>query len=445
MSSILTSRSPSLAIRQSLLIMALSLVAIFVCAFVLIAFARADMHADALRTVDTDMAGLVDGMAAGGAPEIEQRIIDRIALDPRDGEAPLYFLAGADGRKLAGNLPAMPALDAAHSTAGEVPVGDGQALMRATRLSGGLTLVVGRSLGPAQRLTMRLWRVFTWTALAVALGSLVVGRLAAERIRRRLTSLNDTFERFDRGDVAARAGRTGGDDEIGQLALYVDEHLERIQSLMSSQRQISDNIAHELRTPLMHLDNRLMRALDQAPSPAVAVEIDAARTDIRMVISLFDGLLDIALAEAAAPAPSAIADLSEVTADVAELYAASAEEAGIELVVRIAPGVTLRGEAMQLARMIANLLDNALKYAPAGSRVRVEVAAGPRLVVEDNGPGVPEADRERIFQRFLRSRESTNGHGLGLAFVRVIAMRHGLSARVEDAKPGARFIIEPAA
>jgi len=445
MSMVVISRQPSLAIRQSLLIMVLSLAAIFVCAFVLIAYARADMRTDALRTVDTDMTGLVDVMAAGGAPELERRIADRIALDPRDGEAPLYFLAGPDGRRLAGNLPALPAIDAAHSAAGDIPVGDGMAVARATRLRGGITLVVGRSLLPAERLATRLWRAFTWTALAVALGSLVVGRLAAERIRRRVAALNDAFDRFDRGDVSARAGRRGRDDEIGRLTAYVDEHLERIQQLLLSQRQISDNIAHELRTPLMHLDNRLVRALEQAPPPAVVAEIEAARSDIRMVVSLFDGLLDIALAEAGAPAPSALADLSEVAADVAELYEASAEEGGIDLIVRIAPNVTLRGEAMQLARMIANLLDNALKYAPAGSRVRLEVATGPRLIVEDNGPGVPEEDRERIFQRFLRSRQSsTNGHGLGLALVRVIAMRHGLIARVEDARPGARFVIEPA-
>ena len=100
---------------------------------------------------------------------------------------------------------------------------------------------------------------------------------------------------------------------------------------------------------------------------------------------------------------------------------------------------------MQMARLIANLLDNAFKYAPAGSRVRLTIGAGPRIVVEDNGPGVAPADRERIFQRFIRSAASGNGHGLGLALVKVIAARHGLAARVEDAAPGARFIIEPVA
>jgi signal transduction histidine kinase len=241
------------------------------------------------------------------------------------------------------------------------------------------------------------------------------------------------------------SGPARGGDEIARLTGHVDAHLDRIEKLLRAQREISDDIAHELRTPLVHLDSRLLKALDRNADREVGEELERARADIRSVVSLFDALLDIALAESAGGSGTLRQeiDLSEVAGDVAELYQASAEEAGITFTTRIAPDVQLRGEAMQLARLIANLLDNAFKYAPRGSRVRLSVSPGPRILVEDDGPGVPPEDAERIFQRFLRGGTKANGHGLGLALVTVIAARHGLAARVESAAPGARFVVEP--
>ena len=437
-------RLASLVVRQALLFTGLAAAAMLAVAIILIGVARAEIEADLLHTVDTDIAGLADGMAVGGIVEVGRRIRDRIALDPADQDPPVYFLSDPQGRRIAGNLATLPRIDARMSAVGRIPAGKTQAIARATRLRSGVTLVVGRSLMPVDRLARRLWRMFGIALAALTIAALVVAGLVADRLRRRLATLNDTFDRFSAGDLAARVGEVRQRDEIGALATHVDANLARVQQLFHTQRQISDDIAHELRTPLVHLDGRLLRALEAAPGEAVAAELEAARSDVRSVVSLFDALLDIALAEADGAATLGIVDLSEIAGSVVELYAASVEEAGLQFEVRIAPGVTLQGEPMQLARLIANLFDNALKYVPAGSRLRFEIAAGPRIIVEDDGPGVPPKLGQRIFERFARAPTPGGGagHGLGLALVRVIAVRHGLAARVEDARPGARFVVE---
>jgi signal transduction histidine kinase len=439
-------RLASIAVRQTLVSTAIVLCAVLAFAALAIGATTASMRADLLRTIDTDIAGLVDVMAGSGVADLEMRIGDRIALAPTTGVPALYLLAAKNGARLAGNLAALPPLDAARSATGEVMTPDGPALLRATRLRGGLTLVVGRSLAPSDALVDHIERVFAVAAAATLAAALMVGLIAAGRLGTRVARLNDAFDRFDRGDLGARAGATDGVDEVALLGRHVDVHLERIEHLFRAQRQISDDIAHELRTPLVHLDTRLLEALDRNVDPAVARSLDRARDDVRSVVSLFDALLDIAMAEAmvGGVVPGARFDLSEVAGTLADLYAPSAEEAGIDFVWRIAPSVDMRGEAMQITRLIANLLDNAFKYAPAGSRVVLTVAAGPRLVVEDNGPGIAAADREAVFERFRRSTAVGNGHGLGLALVRVIAVRHGLTARVEDAAPGARFVVAAA-
>ncbi len=439
-------RFASIAVRQTLISTAIVLCAVLAFAAVAVGTTAASMRADLLRTIDTDIAGLVDVMAGSGVADLRLRIGDRIALAPMAGAPALYLLIDSHGARLAGNLTALPPLDAARSASGEVATPTGPALLRATRLRGGLTLVVGRSLVPMEVLVRHLESVVALAAMATLATALLVGFFAAGGLSARVARLNNAFDRFDRGDLGARSGTIGGVDEVALLGQHVDAHLGRIEQLFRAQRQISDDIAHELRTPLVHLDTRLLEALDRNTDPLVATALDRARADVRSVVSLFDALLDIAMTESAGggATPGTRLDLSEVASDLAELYAASAEEAGIDFVWRIAPGVEMRGEAMQITRLIANLLDNAFKYAPAGSRVLLTVAAGPRLMVEDNGPGIAPDDRDAIFERFRRSTAAGSGHGLGLALVRVIAVRHGLAARCEDAGPGARFIVEPA-
>ncbi len=440
-------RLSSIVVRQALASTIIMLVAIAALGFISRVVVANQMRANLMATIDTDIAGLTDGMVAGGAGEVGRRIADRAQLGEADGA--MYRFTDNVGTTLAGNLGPV-SLDPARSQSGEIAGPDGLHLLaRSTRLRGSYVLTVARSLAGRDALIARLTALFLAAALPAALLSLIGAGLVARHFGRRVEVLNNAFGRFEAGERSARAALPRGRDELATLGAHIDMHLARIETLVETQREISDNIAHELRTPLGHLDARLLRALALDPDDAVQQELSAAREDIRSVVSLFDALLDLALAEAKAttrPGGSGeeiTFDLSERIADLTELYAASAEEAGIDFTTRIAPAVMMRGEPMAMTRVAANLLDNALKFVPAGSHVRLTLSPGPQIVVEDDGPGVDPADRDLIFRRFRGARGAVRGHGLGLALVRVIAVRHGLIARFEDAQPGARFIIAP--
>jgi len=256
-------------------------------------------------------------------------------------------------------------------------------ILRATRLRGNLTLAAARSLSSSVTLVRRLQFVFLTVAIPAILAPIGAAAIVASRFRNRITTLNTIFDEFDRGQRRVRAGEDGSQDELADLARHVDMHLDRIEQLLIAQREISDNIAHELRTPLVHLDMRLIRALDRSTDDAISVELDNARQDVRSIVLLFDSLLDIALAEAQARinAEETLFDLSELAANLAELYAASAEELGLDFSTRIASGVIMQGEPMAITRLIANLVDNAFKFVPHGSRVRLTVSEGPKIMV----------------------------------------------------------------
>lgn len=440
----MTRRRGSIVVRQALVSTFVMLVALALIALSTGAVVERQQRTELLAAIDTDIAGLADGMAAGGPSEVARRIKDRLAFaSSADAH---YRLSDGRGMEVTGNLGGQPALDAAHSRSGDITTSNGLALARATRLRGGYTLIVARSLAPVKAMTDRLTRLFLLASFPAAALSLVAGGLLARDFGARVSAINATFGRFEGGERSARTGLAGRADELDILTNHVDRHLARTEMLIEAQRDISDNIAHELRTPLGHLDSRLLRALEVSTDPAVTNELLVARADIRAIVSLFDALLDLALAEAGdgSEISATMFDLSERIGDLCELFTGSAEEAGLDFTARVAPAVMMRGEPMAMTRAVANLLDNAFKFAPAGSRIRLTVMPGPRIVVEDDGPGVAPGDRDRMFQRFRGSREAGGGHGLGLALVRVIAARHGLVSTFEDAQPGARFILTPA-
>lgn len=434
-------RFASIAVRQGLLSAAVVIVAIAIFAGIALSTAERAARDDLLRTIDTDIAGLVDVMAQGGVSELSRRIADRTAFQIEP--AAYYLLLAPSGAQLAGNMP-RPAMAAPkNSPVIEIATPAGPALARATVLHGGVLLIVGRSLASVTALSHRLRLLYGWTALSIVVISLGVALFAARRMARRIDRMNRTFNAFENGNLAVRVEARDGIDELALLAGHIDDHLARVETLLRAQREISDNIAHELRTPLVHLDARLLDAIERNADAYVGEALYTARGDIRSIVALFDALLDIALAEFEGPSPAVkVFDLSELAADVAELYAASAEELGFDFAARIAPAVSMSGDPMQISRIIANLLDNALRHVPTGSRIRLSVSDGPIIVVEDNGPGIAAQDRDMVFHRFRRRGTAAEGHGLGLALTSSLATRNGLVARIEDASPGARFVIE---
>lgn len=406
-----------------------------------------DGRAMLAREVDTDLAGLADIYLSSDVTELRARIADRLAMNREDGERSWYLLTDPAGRRLAGNLDRWPVIASEVSEARYITLPDGDRMFaRATQLGTGARLLVGRSSYRGQALLGRLATAFAVAGAGIALLSLVAGHFAARRLRARVEVVNATFAAVRAGRIAARAPGAGGNDELAELAGNTNIMLDQVERLVEAQRAVSDQTAHEIRTPLMHLDTRILKAMESTQDVALLRTLDQSRGEIRGVVRLLDSLLDIAGTQAMRGDPRGLAevDLSDIAESLADLYGASAEDMGIGFHARIAPGVRSRADPMQMTRLMSNLLDNAFKYVPTGGSIILELAPGPRIVVQDNGPGIPAADRERVFDRYVRLDGARGGgHGLGLALARAIAERHILSLHVEDAAPGARFVLQP--
>jgi signal transduction histidine kinase len=428
---------------SALLVSLLSTLALFLVVQKIVAD---DGRAMLAREVDTDLAGLADIYVSGGDAELRARIADRLAVEREDGEQGWYLLADAQGRRIAGNLDRWPKLSSRISEARFVLLPDGQRMFaRATQLGPRAQLLVGRSNMRGQALLARLAAAFAGAGALIALLSLTAGHFAARRLRARVEAVNATFAAVRAGRIAARASGAGRSDELAELAANTNAMLDQVERLIEAQRAVSDQTAHEIRTPLMHLDTRILKAMAETQDNILLRTLDQSRGEIRGVVRLLDSLLDIAGTQALRGDLRGLAevDLSDIAETLADLYGASAEELGIGFHARIAPGVLLRADPMQMMRLMSNLLDNAFKYVPSGGSVALILSPGPRIVVQDDGPGIPADDRARIFERYVRlDVGSGGGHGLGLALARAIAQRHDLSLHVEDAGPGARFVVQ---
>lgn len=429
---------------SALLVSLLSTLALFLVVRNIVA---ADGRAMLAREVDTDLAGLADIQVSGGTAELRARIADRMAVEREDGERGWYLLVDGAGRRLAGNLDRWPAIAPEVSEARFVPLPGGDTMFaRATRLGGDTRLLVGRSNYRGEALLARLAMAFARAGAVIALLSLAAGHFAARRLRRRVETVNAAFAAVRAGRITARAPGAGENDELAELAANTNAMLDQVERLIEAQRAVSDQTAHEIRTPLMHLDTRILKAMQGTQDEELLRTLDQSRGEIRNVVRLLDSLLDIAGTQAMRGDLRGLLDtnLSEIADNLADLYGASAEELGIGFHARIAPGVMLRADPMQMTRLLSNLLDNAFKYVPSGGSVSLTLSVGPHIVVQDDGPGIPAADRDRVFERYVRlDGAQGGGHGLGLSLARAIAQRHDLSLHVEDAVPGARFVVQP--
>ncbi|MCR0982156.1 sensor histidine kinase [Roseomonas populi] len=349
----------------------------------------------------------------------------------------LVLLQGPDGRTLAGALPGTPPVLRGFATLqaqGSAPP------LRALGavLPGGVNLVVATDLSSVDRAALAL----AWTppvaggiAALVALG---LGFLLAGRLERRLAAMSGAARAVMAGDLARRLPESGTGDEFDRLAATINEMLSRIEALVAEVRQVTDDVAHDLRSPLSHLRQRLEAALARARDPSAdSAVLEGAVEELDGILSTFAALLRIARAEAGAGREGfARLDLSALVAGVAEAYAPVAEEAGRQLATDIPPGITATGSAPLLRQALANLLDNALAHG-AGT-VRVALRTGPLLEVSDEGPGIPAAERDMAVRRFYRLDRSrtTPGTGLGLSLVAAVARLHDGELLLRDARPG---------
>ncbi|KPF63148.1 histidine kinase [Porphyrobacter sp. AAP60] len=399
--------------------------------------------------VDVDLAGLVDIHASGGADELARRIDDRLAVMPKDGARAHYLLIDGEGVRIAGDLAAWPDLDPAISERGPIRIGQQtRAEARATMLAGNLRLLVAHEPVGRGALLSRVGLVFVLGGAVFVACIALFAQVAGARVRHRVASVGAAFRNGDDQALAALA-TAERKDEIDEIARQAALALERDRQLMTAYRETSEQVAHEIRTPLSHLDARLVKALAASNNRQAGDHLVAARGDIRRLVGTLEALLDIAASKAHRGQRKGLrpVDLSALTRGICELYQDTAEDAGYAFSWDIAPDITLPGDEAQLGRVVTNLLDNAFKYNRPGGTIRVVLEPGPRLSIADNGPGIAPADRTRVFERFYRGNAVTGGDqpgaGLGLALAQAIAQRHGLVLKLLPSEPGAHFILLP--
>jgi hypothetical protein len=314
-------------------------------------------------------------------------------------------------------------------------------------LPGGFSLLIGRDVQVRAQLRKMLTDALVWAGFVVILmataGALVIRSL----FRRTLANISATSVAIAGGDFAQRVRLTGRGDEFDQIAEVINDMLDRIGRLMDGVRQVSNAIAHDLRTPITRARTRLEDAALHAESADdLRAAIERATLDLDGIVGVFQALLRIAEIEAGSRRSSfAHLDLLPLLDEVADLYGAVAEDRGIVLQLTAPKSVLAYGDRAMLQQAIANLVDNAVKFSPDGGTVRliVSVSAMILVAIEDQGPGIPLADREKATDRFYRGEtaRSTPGSGLGLSLVLAVAQLHGGNLRLEDNRPGLRAIL----
>jgi signal transduction histidine kinase len=308
-------------------------------------------------------------------------------------------------------------------------------------VGGRYRLIVGDKADRIDRLSGQvLWRFGLAFAALLAVG-VAAGFALSRAVQRRMAAISGTAEAIIDGDLGRRIP-VHGDDDLSRLAITINRMLDRIGVLMDSLRQVTSDVAHDLRTPLNRLRQRLERSALQAGDPAHRAEIEGSLRDVDAILVTFAALLRISEVEAGARrAAFRPVDLQALARAVAEDFAPAAEDAGHRLEFQAGPPAWIVGDAELLTQMTVNLVENALRHTPQGCTVRLSTAVEPgaaALVVLDDGPGVPESDRARLFDRFYRLERSrsTPGSGLGLAMVQAVAHLHRGEARLADGAPG---------
>jgi signal transduction histidine kinase len=417
-------------------------------------FSTADfVESQTEETIDAEIRGLAEQYHEHGLAGLVALIEERVAAarrTPNRIDDTLYLITDPLLRPLAGNLEKWPSAGERGDGWIGFPVEENHNGTKETEdarasvivLPGDFHLLVGRDLHEARNFRERITHTLAWSAL-ITLGLGIAGGLLMTRnMLRKVDAVNRTSTGIIHGDLSQRVPLSGSGDEFDQLAENLNAMLDQIERLMLGMRQVTDNIAHDLRTPLARLRARLEVTLIEKPDAARYAE--ALRDTIAEaddLLGTFNALLSIAEAESGSRRENmAGVDLAEIAANVAELYEPVADEKGVELRLKIADRIMVRGDRHLLSQAIANLVDNALKYTPAGYVALSAFARGDlaRIEVADSGPGVPPERREAVFDRFVRleGSRSTPGNGLGLSLVRAVAKLHDGAVWLEDNMEG---------
>lgn len=451
--------------------LSLAYLAIFaICAFLALGYvawnARAVLDDQIVSTIDAEINGLSEQYNSGGL----RRLISVVERRSREPGASLYLVTTANGEHIVGNVSSVPAAVLAKPGQSEVSYGRGEAnadehfaIVQVFTLPGGFRLLVGRDTEERDRLRAVIGRAFLSSLAAVIVLGIIGGWLAASRVLARVDAMTRTTRAIMAGDLDDRLAVAGNGDELDRLATNLNQMLERIGELMRGMREVSDNIAHDLKTPLTRLRNRADEALRQASSAEeLRTALEAVIDEGDGLIRVFNALLMIARLEAgSAREIMAPLDLGATACSVGELYEALAEDHGLSIEVRAPEGVIIDANRELIGQALANLVDNALKYGspPDGETGRILIAVEQKqgaamLTVADHGPGIPEEEREHVLARFVRLEKSRSrpGFGLGLSLVNAVMRIHRGTLRLDDNDPGLKVemvfpvasVVEPA-
>jgi signal transduction histidine kinase len=445
------------AFRLALAILVLSAVGAGVVLYVIAWQVESVVDNEIARTIDAEAQGLVDAFDNQGIRRLESVIEART----REPGASLYLLTNPIGEPLAGNVEQIPGEVLLHR--GFLPItyrggGSGDrgrpALVGVYILPGGFRLLIGHDLGDRARIGKVMVRALAISLVFFAALGAIGALFVARRVLKRIDDINTSAHGIMAGDLTRRLPVSGSGDELDRLAEGLNQMLGRISELMEGLQEVSDNIAHDLRTPLTRLRNHAEAALafgGDAAAYRLALEKTIEESD--GLIRIFNALLLIARAEAGGDlGPPQPLDVSEAAKSVAELYEPIAEEEGMALTVRVEEGLRVRGNRELIGQAIANLVDNALKYGAPNKDVgcaeaKPEVIIAARragesvvLTIADRGPGIEPADRARVLDRFVRLEGSRSrpGSGLGLSLAAAVARMHGGTVELEDNQPGLR-------
>jgi signal transduction histidine kinase len=383
--------------------------------------------------------------------EIEQRV------DSGSSELFYYGIQDGAGRVLAGNVPVLVPFEGWQ----EIPHRDDVANNSPNRETKHHLLALGHRFPDGSLLTVAtdtyrmreseeaIARSFAWAAGATLLLGLVGGITLSHGFLRRVDEINRTTRAIMRGDLTDRIRTRGTGDELDELGQNLNDMLDRLRDLMEGLKQVSNDIAHDLRTPLSRLKQRLEAASEEAQSVEdyeEAIRLALKETDT--ALATFGALLRIAQIETGTRrANFTDIDLSAIVADLAMTYDVVAEDLGRTLVSSVDSGLHIHGDRELLTQLFVNLIENALRHAPQGAQVRLSAKAerrGPVVEIADNGPGIPAAERINVFKRFYRleNARSTPGSGLGLALVAAVVELHDAHIELADNAPGLRVALQ---
>ncbi|MGE3476643.1 MAG: ATP-binding protein [Rhodospirillaceae bacterium] len=411
-------------------------------------FAEQQMEA----AIEAEVVTFQESLARAGVQGLIMAVNRR--ADPNTNRDGVYLLVDRAGAPLAGNMRVWPQRGVTDdvwinfSTSDNRGATPATADVRALQLmdpESGVRLLVGRDVRAARVFRERLRdSLNVGLAITVALG-LLGGFIFSRTIMGRVESITRTCRSIMSGDLSKRVPVSRRNDELSRLSVSINSMLDQIERLMRGMQQVSESVAHDLRTPLTRLRSRLENSLRHVDDPAQRSAIEGALEDADSLLATFAALLRVARAEAGTQRNFVDIDLHTLAEEVADLYGPLAEEKGLGFITRFEQGLFVKGDPNLLAQAFANLIDNAIKYTDNGAVtvVLTRQKGQPAVIVCDTGPGIPDEYKDKVLERLFRLEQSRTspGSGLGLALVAAVAKSHGLELKLEDNVPGLKVLL----